>query len=121
MNATQAGSAHELRGAGERGRNQAGATMKAATYRRFGGPEVVRIEELPKPSPRPDEVLIRVHASTLSAADHRARSRTVPSGLQVLTALALGVFRPRRQVLGMDVAGVVEATGSDVTKISGRR
>lgn len=116
MNATQAGSAHELRGAGERGRNQAGATMKAATYRRFGGPEVVRIEELPKPSPRPDEVLIRVHASTLSAADHRARSRTVPSGLQVLTALALGVFRPRRQVLGMDVAGVVEATGSDVTR-----
>ena len=90
--------------------------MKAATYRRFGGPEVVRVEELPKPSPRPDEVLIKVHASTLSAADRRARSRTVPSGLQVLTALALGVFRPRRRVLGMDVAGVVEATGTDVTR-----
>ena len=114
MNAIQAGD-HELRGANEAG-TYPGATMKAATYRRFGGPEVVRIEEVPKPSPRRDEILIRVHASTLSAADHRARSRTVPAGLQVLTALALGVFRPRRRVLGMDVAGVVEATGSDVSK-----
>ena len=105
---------HELRGADEAG-TYPGVTMRAATYRRFGGPEVVRIEEVPKPSPRPDEVLIRVHASTLSAADHRARSRTVPAGLQVLTALALGIFRPRRRVLGMDVAGVVEATGADVS------
>ena len=115
MNAIQAGSGHHLRSTNKDG-DQAGVTMKAATYRRFGGPDVVRIEEVPKPSPRPDEVLIRVHASTLSAADHRARSRTVPSGLQVLSALALGVFRPRRRVLGMDVAGVVEATGSDVSK-----
>lgn len=116
MNAIQTGSAHELRAGGRPGRNHPVVTMKAATYRRFGSPEVVRIEELAKPSPRPDEVLVRVRASTLSAADHRARSRTVPSGLQVLTAVALGVFRPRRRVLGMDVAGVVEATGSDVTR-----
>ena len=115
MNAIQAGRAHELRGVGKPGRNHPGVTMKAATYRRFGGPEVVRVEELPKPSPCPDEVLIKVHASTLSAADRRARSRRVPSGLQVLTALALGVFGPRRRVLGMDVAGVVEAIGTDVT------
>jgi NADPH:quinone reductase-like Zn-dependent oxidoreductase len=115
MKAVQADSEHELRRAGEAG-SHPGDTMRAATYRRFGGPEVVRIEEVPKPSPRPDEVLIRVHASTLSAADHRARSRTVPAGLQVLSALALGIFRPRRRVLGMDVAGVVEATGADVSK-----
>ena len=115
MNAIQAGSDHELRGAGDAG-SYPGVAMRAATYRRFGGPEVVRIEEVPKPSPRPDEVLIRVHASTLSAADRRARSRTVPAGLQVLSALALGVVRPRRRILGMDVAGVVEATGSDASK-----
>ena len=115
MNAVQAGSGHDLRGGGKAG-TYPGVTMRAATYRRFGGPEVVRIEEVPKPSPRPDEVLIRVHASTLSAADHRARSRAVPAGLQIPSALALGVFRPRRRVLGMDVAGVVEATGSAVSK-----
>lgn len=90
-------------------------TMKAAVYRRFGAPGVVRIEELPKPSPRHGEVLVKVHASTLSAADHRARGRTVPPGLGVLAALGLGVFRPRKRVLGMDVAGIVESVGASVT------
>ncbi|WP_253250615.1 NAD(P)-dependent alcohol dehydrogenase [Arthrobacter globiformis] len=98
------------------GHGNPGSTMRAATYRRFGPPDVVRVEEVPKPAPRPDEVLIRVHASTLSAADHRARSRTVPAGLKTLTALGLGIFRPRHRVLGMDVAGVVEAIGPDVDR-----
>ncbi|TFD28380.1 NAD(P)-dependent alcohol dehydrogenase [Cryobacterium cryoconiti] len=89
--------------------------MRAAVYRRFGPPEVVQIEEVPKPQPRPGEVLVKVYASTVSAADYRSRSRNVPKGLGLPTALALGVFRPRRRVLGMDVAGVVEAVGSGVT------
>ena len=89
--------------------------MRAAVYRRFGAPEVVRIEEVPKPAPGPGEVLVKVHASTVSAADHRARGRTAPKGLGMLVALALGLFRPRKRVLGMDVAGVVEAVGANVT------
>jgi NADPH:quinone reductase-like Zn-dependent oxidoreductase len=89
--------------------------MRAAVYRRFGGPENVRIEELPRPSVGADDVLIRVHASTVSAADHRTRSRDVPRGLGLLAAFGIGVLRPKRRVLGMDVAGVVEAVGSDVT------
>ena len=89
--------------------------MKAAVYRRFGAPEVVRIEEMRTPVPRHDEVLVKVHASTLSAADHRARGRNVPDGLGMLAAFGLGVFRPRKRVLGMDVAGVVEAVGASVT------
>jgi len=92
--------------------------MRAAVYRRFGGPEVVRVEEVPKPTPGRDDVLIRVHVSTVSAADHRSRSREVPRGLSVLAALSIGVFRPRRRVLGMDVAGVVEAVGVDVTRFA---
>jgi len=48
--------------------------MRAAVYRRFGGPEVVQVEEVPRPVPRTTEVLIRVHATTVSAADHRSRS-----------------------------------------------
>ncbi len=90
--------------------------MKAAVYRKFGPPEVVRVEEISKPKLKDDDVLVRVHASTVSAADHRGRSRNVPRGLRILAALGLGVFRPRNPVLGMDIAGVVEAVGPDVTK-----
>jgi len=88
--------------------------MKAAVYRKFGGPEVVKIEEIPKPQPKNDEVLIRVCASTISIADHRVRSRDLPKGFGFFGPLALGVFGPRKKVLGMDVAGVVEAVGKNV-------
>lgn len=90
-------------------------TMTAAVYRRFGAPEVVRLEQLPVPAPQPGEVLIRVHASTVSVADHRARARDVPRGLDLLAASAIGLFRPKPRVLGMDAAGVVEAAGEGVT------
>ncbi|NMR20967.1 NAD(P)-dependent alcohol dehydrogenase [Cellulomonas fimi] len=90
--------------------------MRAAVYRRFGGPDVVRVEEVPTPAPGRGEVLVRVHASTVSAADHRARSRDVPRGLRVLASAGIGTFRPSRRVLGMDVAGVVEAVGPGATR-----
>jgi NADPH:quinone reductase-like Zn-dependent oxidoreductase len=89
--------------------------MTAAVYRRFGGPEVVQVEQTRKPTPRAGEVLVKVHSSTVSAADYRARSRDIPGGLGLLAAFGIGVFRPSRHILGMDVAGVVEAVGSDVT------
>jgi NADPH:quinone reductase-like Zn-dependent oxidoreductase len=89
--------------------------MAAAVYRRFGGPEVLSVEQVAKPTPGRRDVLVRVHASTVSAADHRSRGRIVPKGLAVLAALSLGIFRPRKPVLGMDVAGTVEAVGADVT------
>lgn len=90
-------------------------TMTAAVYRRFGAPEVVHLEQRAIPSPKPGEVLIRVHASTVSVADHRARARDVPAGLGLLAAVGIGVFRPSRPILGMDAAGVVAAVGSGVT------
>ena len=92
--------------------------MKAAVYRRFGSADVVSVEEVPTPKPGPEEVLIRVLASTVSAADHRARSREVPKGLGLLAGVGLGFFRPRRRVLGMDAAGVVTAVGEKVTRFA---
>jgi NADPH:quinone reductase-like Zn-dependent oxidoreductase len=92
--------------------------MRAAVYRRFGGPDSVRVEELPRPSAGPDDVLVRVHASTVSAADHRARTREVPRGLGLLAAAGIGAFRPKHRVLGWDVAGVVEAIGTNVTRFA---
>lgn len=90
--------------------------MKAAVYRRFGGPEVVKIEEMPKPVPKNDEVLVKIYTSTVSVADHRVRAMDLPKGLWFFGPLALGVFAPRKKVLGMDLAGVVEAVGSEVSK-----
>src|SRR3954469_7748938 len=91
------------------------ATMDAAVARRFGPPEVVTVQRVPKPTPKPDEVLIRVHASTVSVADHRLRAKDLPPGLGLLAVVALGVFRPRHPILGMEAAGVVEAVGDEVT------
>lgn len=91
-------------------------TMKAAVYRRFGGPEVVNVEDVARPEPKPNEVLIRVHASTVSIADYRSRSLDLPPGLGLFGPLAIGVFGPRKRVLGMDIAGVVEAVGPAVTR-----
>ncbi|WP_407361154.1 NAD(P)-dependent alcohol dehydrogenase [Microbacterium sp. LBN7] len=90
-------------------------TMTAAVYRRFGGPEEVHLEQRPIPSPKSGEVLVRVHASTVSIADHRSRARDVPPGLGLLAAAGIGVFRPKHPILGMDAAGVVEAVGPGVT------
>lgn len=89
--------------------------MAAAVYRRFGPPEVVQVEQTRTPTPKADEVLVKVHASTVSAADYRARSRDIPGGLGLLAAFGIGLFRPSRHILGMDAAGTVEAVGADVT------
>jgi NADPH:quinone reductase-like Zn-dependent oxidoreductase len=90
--------------------------MKAAVIRRFGGPEVVHVEDLPRPAPKVDEVLIRVRTTTVSTADYRSRSRDLPPGLGFLAPVALGIFRPRHPILGMDLTGVVESVGPAVTK-----
>lgn len=92
--------------------------MTAAVIRRFGGPEVVALEQRPVPVPKPGEMLIRVHASTVSIADHRVRARDIPRGLGLIAGVDIGLFRPRRQVLGMDVAGVVAEVGDGVTSFA---
>jgi NADPH:quinone reductase-like Zn-dependent oxidoreductase len=92
--------------------------MRAAVYHRFGDPQVVGIETLARPEPAAGELLIRVHATTVSAADHRARSRDIPAGLVLPSSFVLGFVRPRRPVLGMDAAGVVVAVGPGETRFA---
>lgn len=92
--------------------------MRAARNERFGAPEVVRVTEVPKPSPKPGELLVRIHAVTVSVADQRLRSRRVPRGLALAVAPVVGLFRPRIRVLGMDASGVVESVGDGVTQFA---
>lgn len=86
-------------------------TMRAAVATRFGGPEVVHVAEVSRPEPGPGELLVRVRASTVSIADHRLRSRSVPRGLGAVVGPVIGFFRPKKPVLGMEASGVVESAG----------
>jgi NADPH:quinone reductase-like Zn-dependent oxidoreductase len=90
-------------------------TMKAAVYERYGPPEVVRVAVIPKPTPGRRELLVRVHATTVSSADSRLRRLTLPRGFGLIGRLMFGMRRPRLAVLGTELSGVVEATGSEVT------
>lgn len=92
--------------------------MKAIVYSRYGPPEVLGPVDLPRPVPKQDEVLVRVHATTVTAADYRARSLDMPPGFGLVGRLVFGFRRPRRRVLGAEFAGVVEAVGSQVTRFA---
>lgn len=89
--------------------------MKAAVYHRYGPPDVVVVTEVPKPVPAQNEVLIRIHATTVSTGDWRARSLEMPAGFNLLGRLVFGLFGPRRPILGTELSGVVEAIGQSVT------
>ncbi len=90
--------------------------MRAAVYTQFGPPEVVRLQEVADPVPGEAEVLIRVHATTVTTADWRLRAKAMPSPLfQLVAPLVLGIRGPRRPVLGTECAGIVERTGANVT------
>lgn len=89
--------------------------MYAYTYTEYGSPDVLNYVELSTPTPKTNEVLIRIVATTVSAGDWRARSLTMPAGLGLVGRLVFGITRPRKPVLGTDLSGVVEAIGADVT------
>jgi NADPH:quinone reductase-like Zn-dependent oxidoreductase len=90
--------------------------MRAIVYTRYGPPEVLHLAEVARPLPRDDEVLIRVHATTVSAPDFRCRSFTVPLSFWIPARLALGILRPRQPILGAELSGEIEETGKDVTR-----
>lgn len=89
------------------------AEMKAAVRTRYGPPEIVRVEELDKPSPGDDELLIKVHAITVNRTDCGYRG-----GTPFLIRFFSGFRRPKATVLGNEFAGEVVAVGTDVTAFS---
>lgn len=92
--------------------------MKAAVCTRYGPPEVLRIREVEKPVPKKGEVLIRIHATTVTFSDWfiRSAARSAPLTTQILMRLAVGVTRPRKSILGLVLAGEIEETGSAVRR-----
>ncbi|UCD93276.1 MAG: NAD(P)-dependent alcohol dehydrogenase [Methanobacteriota archaeon] len=88
--------------------------MKAIVYEKYGPPEVLHFKEVEKPKPKDNEVLIKVHATTAHVGDTRVRSFDVPRAQWLLMRLYLGLRKPKRAILGMELAGDIESVGKDV-------
>lgn len=89
--------------------------MKAIICTAYGAPEVLALRDVDKSAPKDDEVLIKVHATTVHRGDVRIRSFDVPFGQRFLARLVLGFRRPKNSILGMELSGEVESVGKDVT------
>jgi NADPH:quinone reductase-like Zn-dependent oxidoreductase len=92
--------------------------MKAIVYTEYGPPEVLQLEEVEKPTPKDNELLVRVHATTVTIGDTIMRSLKIPlpRWQRLLSRLYLGIRKPKRTILGMELAGEVESVGRKVTR-----
>ena len=89
--------------------------MKAIMYDKFGSPDVLELKEVSKPVPKNNEVLIKVYATTVNAADCNVRGYSfIPPGLGLIARLMLGIRKPKIRILGSALAGEIESVGSNV-------
>jgi NADPH:quinone reductase-like Zn-dependent oxidoreductase len=89
--------------------------MKAVICTKYGPPEVLQLKEVEKPTPRVNEVLIKVHATTCHIGDTRIRGFRVPFQYMIPFRIFLGIRRPKRNILGMELAGEIEEVGKNVS------
>ena len=90
--------------------------MKAIVYEQYGSPEVLQVRDIEKPEPRSNEVLVKIYSSSITAGDSRMRSFNVPTLTWIPARIYLGIFKPKRSVLGMELSGKIEAIGKDVKR-----
>ncbi|MEZ4869494.1 MAG: NAD(P)-dependent alcohol dehydrogenase [Caldilineaceae bacterium] len=90
--------------------------MKAIVATGYGAPEVLQLKEIEQPTPKAHDLLIKVHATTVTAADFRMRSFTVPPLLWIPARIALGLTKPKQPIFGSELAGEVVAVGQAVTR-----
>jgi NADPH:quinone reductase-like Zn-dependent oxidoreductase len=92
--------------------------MKAVIATKYGPPEVLKITEVDKPTPKDNEVLIKIHTTTVHRGDSRMRGLDIPGPffLPILARLFLGIRKLRNSILGMELAGEIVEVGKDVTR-----
>jgi len=89
--------------------------MKAIVYTEYGSPDVLKLQEVAKPAPAEYEVLVRIHATSVTTGDVNARGFLfVPSGFGFLPRLMFGLRKPKKNILGLELSGEVEAVGKEV-------
>ncbi len=84
--------------------------MKAVIYTKYGGTDVLEIQDIPRPDPKPNEVLIKIFATTVTPVDTAFRS-----GDPKIARLFTGLFKPKKSILGTELSGVIESIGANVT------
>ncbi|MFE5426383.1 NAD(P)-dependent alcohol dehydrogenase [Peribacillus simplex] len=90
--------------------------MKAMVCTKYGSPDVLELQEVAKPTPKDNEILVKVHAATVASGDIRVRSFNSPLLLWLPMRIFLGLRKPRKSILGVELAGEIEETGRDVKK-----
>jgi NADPH:quinone reductase-like Zn-dependent oxidoreductase len=90
--------------------------MKAIVATKYGTPDVLQLKEIEKPIPKNNEVLIKVHAATVTSADCRVRSFECPTLFWIPMRIVLGFRKPRKPILGVELAGEIEAIGKNVKR-----
>lgn len=90
--------------------------MKAIIFTNYGSPDFLQLQEVAKPTPKDDQILIKIHATTVTAGDCEIRKSQQPDLFWLPLRLYIGVFKPRLKILGQEMAGEVEAVGKDVTR-----
>ncbi|MBG9444819.1 NAD(P)-dependent alcohol dehydrogenase [Cytobacillus firmus] len=90
--------------------------MKAIVYTRYGPPDVLELKQVEKPIPKENEILVKVKATTVTVADIRSRSFTVPPAFWLPARITLGIRKPKKEILGMELAGEVELVGENVKR-----
>lgn len=90
--------------------------MKAVICTQYGGPEVLQIQDVRKPMPNDDQILIKIVATAVNSGDVRVRKLEVSGFMRIVMRLVLGIFKPRKPILGTVFSGIVERKGKNVTK-----
>src|SRR2546425_9673071 len=89
--------------------------MKAIVCTKYGPPDVLQLKEVERPTPKDNEVLVRVHAATVTAGDCELRGFKMPLWLWLLARIGFGFRGPRKKILGQELAGEIESVGNAVT------